>query len=317
MNLETDKKKNDQDFKMAEKWAVIGVLGNIILAVLKFYAGIIGGSSAMVADAMHSASDIVASAVVYVSLKVAKKPADEKHPFGYGKAEAISTAIVGVMLLAAGFQIIKIAYDTISSGNVEAPGMIALYAAVFSIVIKELMFRWTYKVGKQINSPSTIANAYDHRSDAFSSIATFIGIGGAILGFPVMDPIAGGIVALFILRMGYTIMVDAVHQIMDRSADKEKVSKIRDAVMMTPGVRSTHGIRVRQSGPFYLVDMDICVDKNVTLEKAHRIGDETRINVFKAIDKVMEVRVHIDPHDESKDAVDISSVGEMRGVTEL
>ncbi len=317
MNTAADKVKNDQDFKTAEKWAVIGVFGNIVLASFKFYAGIVGGSSAMVADAFHSASDIIASAVVYVSLKVAKKPADEKHPYGYGKAEAISTAIVGLMLLAAGFQIIKIAYDTIRSGNVEAPGMIALYAAVSSIIIKELMFRWTYKVGKRINSPSTIANAYDHRSDAFSSIATFIGIGGAILGFPVMDPIAGAIVALFILRMGYTIMVDAVHQIMDRSADKEKVNLIRESILNTPGVKSTHGIRVRQSGPFYLVDLDICVDKNVSIEKAHVIGDITRSNVFKSLDKIMEVRVHIDPHVEARNDVDIKSIKEIRKMIDL
>jgi cation diffusion facilitator family transporter len=272
------------------------VVGNLLLTVLKALAGIFGGSSAMVADAMHSASDIIASAVVYVSLKIAKKPADEDHPFGHGKAEAISSAIVGLMLIAAGFGIIKTAYETISSGSIEAPGMIALYAAVLSIVVKEAMYRVTYKVGKKINSPSTIANAMDHRSDAFSSIATFIGIGGAILGFPIMDPIAGGLVALFILKMGYDIIVEAANQIMDKSAEEQKVALIREAVLNTPGVEGAHDIRVRQSGPFYLVDLDICVDKDVSLGKAHEIGDITRSNVYKAIDKIYEVRVHVDPH---------------------
>lgn len=295
MNMQDDA-RHDQDFKTAEKWAVIGVVGNLILTILKAMAGIFGGSSAMVADAMHSASDIIASAVVYVSLKIARKPADEDHPFGHGKAEAISSAIVGLMLIAAGLGIIKTAYETISAGSLEAPGIIALYAAVFSIVVKEAMYRVTYKVGKRINSPSTIANAMDHRSDAFSSIATFVGIGGAILGYPIMDPIAGGLVALFILKMGYDIIVDAANQIMDKSPEKQKVALIREAVLNTPGVESAHGIRVRQSGPFYLVDLDICVDKEVSLGKAHEIGDITRGNVYKAIDKIYEVRVHIDPH---------------------
>ena len=291
-----DNAKHAEDFKTAERWAIIGVVGNIILTAFKAFAGIVGGSSAMVADATHSASDIVASAVVYISLKIAKKPADDEHPFGHGKAEAISTSIVGLMLIAAGIQIIRTAYISISSGSIHAPGIIALYAAVLSIVVKEAMYRFTYKVGKRINSPSTIANAMDHRSDAFSSIATFIGIGGAILGYPIMDPIAGGVVALFILKMGFDIIADAANQIMDKSPEKNKVDLIREAVLKTSGVESAHDIRVRQSGPFYLVDLDICVNKSISLDKAHEIGDITRSNVYSAIDKIFEVRVHIDPH---------------------
>lgn len=292
----SDYAKHEEDFKTAEKWAIFGVVGNIILTALKAIAGAVGGSSAMVADAIHSASDIIASAVVYISLKIAKKPADEEHPFGHGKAEAISSAVVGLMLIAAGIQIIRTAYDTISSGSVKTPGIIALYAAVLSIVVKEIMYRVTYKAGKKINSPSTIANALDHRSDAFSSIATFIGIGGAILGYPVMDPIAGVIVSLFILKMGYDITIDAANQIMDKSPEKDKVDLVKEAVLNTPGVEDAHDIRVRQSGPFYFVDLDISVDKNVSLDKAHEIGDTVRSNVYKAIDKIYEVRVHIDPH---------------------
>lgn len=291
-----DHDKHQEDFRTAEKWAIIGIFGNLILTAIKAFAGIVGGSSAMVADAAHSASDIVASAVVFFSLKVAKKPADKEHPFGHGKAESIASSIVGFMLMAAGFVIIKGAYDTIITGSVHSPSNIALYAAILSIVVKEAMYRATYRVGKRINSPSTIANAMDHRSDAFSSIATFIGIGGAILGFPLMDPIAGGIVALFILKMGYDIILDSADQIMDRSADTEKVDTIIQAVLSTPGVESTHDVRVRQSGPFYLVDLDICVDKNKSLGQAHEICDSARVNVFNSFEKINEVRIHVDPH---------------------
>lgn len=287
--------KHKEDFKTAERWAIIGVVGNIILTVFKAFAGIVGGSSAMVADAMHSASDIAASTVVYVSLKIAKMPADKDHPYGHGKAEAISSAIVGLMLVAAGFGIIKSAYEAISSGSTQTPGIIALYAAIISIVSKETMYRLTYRVGKRINSPSTIANAIDHRSDAFSSIGTFIGIGGAILGYPVMDPIAGGLVALFILKMGFDIVKDAVNQIMDRSVEQEILNKIKEAVMNTHGVKDVHDIRVRQSGPFYLVDFDICVDRNISIDEAHDICDIARSNVFGTYEKIREVRVHVDP----------------------
>lgn len=290
-----DNSLHDADFKSAENWAIFGVVGNIILTILKAAAGIVGGSSAMVADAVHSASDIVASAVVYISLKIAKKPADEQHPFGHGKAEALSTLVVGILLIAAGVQIILTAYHTISAGSIGVPKIIALYAAVLSIVVKEGMFRLTYKVGKRINSPSTIANAYDHRSDAFSSIATFIGIGGAILGFPLMDPIAGAVVALFILKMGYEIVISAVNQIMEKTPEESITEKIREAIIGTEGVVSAHDIRIRQSGPFYLVDLDICVNKDITIEKAHQIADHTRVNVFNCMNKIYEVRVHVDP----------------------
>lgn len=298
MSISIDHEKHEKDFKTAEKWAVIGIVGNLVLTAFKAFAGVIGGSSAMVADAMHSASDIVASAVVYFSLKIAKKPADSDHPYGHGKAESIASAIVGGMLLAAGFGIIKNSYDTIMAGSIESPRMIALYAAIVSIIVKEYMYRATYKVGKRINSPSTIANAMDHRSDAFSSIATFIGIGGAIIGFPIMDPIAGGLVALFIIKMGYDIISDSADQIMDKSADGEIVGEIMQAVLGTPGVESAHGVRVRQSGPFYLVDLDICVDRDKSLGIAHEICDQARLNVFESVEKISEVRIHVDPHKE-------------------
>lgn len=294
-DLSIDTEKQNKDFKRAEFWAAFGVIGNILLTIVKAAAGIIGGSSAMIADSVHSASDIVASTVVFFSLKIAKKPADEDHPYGHGKAEAIAASVVGMLLVAAGFQILKTAIFTIRAGSVESPGMIALYAAILSIVVKELMYRITYKVGVEINSPSTIANAHDHRSDAFSSIATFIGIGGAIMGFPIMDPIAGGIVALFILKMGYDITVDASHQIMDKSVDNSKIALVKETVLSTPGVVSAHDIRVIQSGPFYRVDLDICVDENLTLKTAHIICDSARSNVFKSMEKVIDVRIHVDP----------------------
>jgi cation diffusion facilitator family transporter len=286
----------NHDFTTAENWAVFGVVGNVVLTSIKAAAGIIGNSSAMVADAMHSASDILASAVVFISLKIAKKPADESHPFGHGKAEAIATSIVGSLLLIAGFQIFRSGFISIRSTTIATPGIIALYAAILSIITKEIMYRLTYRVGKQINSPSTIANAMDHRSDAFSSIATLIGISGARLGVRVLDPLAGMIVSLFILKMGIDIICDGARQIMDSSAGADKIEQIRKIVLSVEGVKDTHDIRIRQSGAYYLVDLDICVDKDILLCEAHEIGDIARRIIHEQLEKIHEVRVHIDPH---------------------
>jgi len=289
---------NLRGFKTAEKWAVIGVVGNILLTAAKFAAGILGRSSAMVADAVHSASDIFASFFVFISLKIAKIPADKNHPYGHYKAEVISTIIVALLLWIAGLQIVKTSFLIIKRGNLESPGYIALYAAILSIVVKELMYRFTYRVGVKINSPSTMANALDHRSDAFSSIATFIGIGGAKLGFPILDPIAGIIVSLFIFNMGYEILVGAVKQIMDENVDDGKVNKIMEETLSINGVLGTHDIRVRQSGSVYLVDMHIVVENAITIKAAHDIYEKVRDRIYEKIENIGDIRIHVDPKKE-------------------
>lgn len=282
-------------FKIAEKWAVIGVVGNILLSIVKFGAGILGNSSAMIADAIHSASDIFASFFVYIGLKIAQKPADENHPYGHHKAEVVTTLIVGVMLWIAGYEIVKSAVGIIRTGSFEVPKTIALVAAILSIVVKELMYRFTYRAGVEINSPSTIANAMDHRSDAFSSVATLIGVGGAMLGFSILDPLAGIVVSLFIFKMGYEIICEAVKQIMDENAEDEKLDDVTDLSLGVEGVLATHGVRIRRSGSVYLVDMDIVVESSITIKEAHDICEKVRDTIFTNLEKINEVRVHIDP----------------------
>lgn len=287
--------EKSESFRIAEKWAIIGIIGNILLSIVKFAAGVFGNSSAMIADAVHSASDIIASFFVYIGIKISKKPADEGHPYGHYKAEVVTTLIVGVMLWIAGIEIVKTAYATIRSGELEAPGTIALFAAILSIVVKEVMYRLTYRAGKKINSPSTIANAMDHRSDAYSSVATLIGIGAAILGFPIMDPIAGIVVSFFIFKMGYDIVLEAVGQIMDESAGHEKVETLSHIAADIEGVVDSHDIRIRQSGSIYMVDMDIVVDDNLTIKQAHDICENVRSAIYNKMERIEEVRVHIDP----------------------
>ena len=273
----------------------MGFFGNIGLAVLKGVAGVLANSSAMIADAVHSASDIFASLFVYISLKIASKPADEEHPYGHGKAEVISTLIVGLMLAGAGIQIIFTAFAVIGRGNIPSPGNLAVYAAVFSIIIKELMYRFTYQAGVRSNSPATIANAKDHRSDVFSSIAALIGIIGAKLAYPILDPVAGIIVAFLIFKMSYDIVMDALGQIMDESPGQKMIEEIKQFSLVVNGVRSTHGIRVRRSGAVYLIDLDIAVDPEITVKQAHEIADRVRDMLFTNMENITEVRVHVVP----------------------
>lgn len=287
----------DKDFQTARYWAVVGFVGNFGLAIVKGWAGIVANSSAMIADAVHSASDIFASVFVYISLKIAQKPADEEHPYGHGRAEVISTLVVVGMLAAAGVEIIRTSIATIRQGSLHAPGDFAVYVAILSVVVNELMYQFTYRAGVKTNSPSTIANAMDNRSDAFSSIAALLGILGAKLKYPVLDPVAGIVVALFIFKMSYDIAMDAVGQIMDESVGEEKIQKVTTLALTVNGVKNVHGIKVRQSGAAFLVDLDIVVDPKITVEMAHDIGESVREMIRVHMDRVSDVRVHIDPSD--------------------
>jgi cation diffusion facilitator family transporter len=291
-------KSQDNDFRTAQFWALVGFAGNFVLAVLKGWAGIVSNSSAMIADAVHSASDIFASLFVYISLKIAQKPPDEEHPYGHGRAEVISTLVVMGMLAAAGVEIIRTAIATIQHGHLNAPGNAAVYAAIVSVLVNELMFQFTYRAGVRTNSPSTIANAMDNRSDAFSSIAALIGILGAKLKYPVLDPVAGIVVALFIFKMSYDIAMDAVAQIMDESVGESKIQEVATLALTVNGVKNVHGVRVRRSGAAYLVDLDIVVDPKITVEMAHDIGESVRQMIRVHMDKVSQVRVHTDPSDQ-------------------
>lgn len=297
MQQNIEQTSNDKDFQTARHWAIVGFAGNFGLAVLKGWAGIVSNSSAMIADAVHSASDIFASMFIYISLKIAQKPADKEHPYGHGRAEVISTLVVVGMLVAAGVEIIRTAITTIRHGALHAPGDLALYAAISSVLINELMYQFMYRAGVKTNSPSTIANAMDNRSDAFSSIAALIGIIGAKLKYPVLDPVAGIVVALFIFKMSYDIAMDAVGQIMDKSVGEKKIQEVTTLALTVNGVKSVHGIRIRRSGAVFLVDLDIVVDPKITVEMAHDIGESVREMIRVQMDKVSDVRVHIDPSD--------------------
>lgn len=287
-------------FKKAEFAAWLGILVNILLTVVKGVIGIQSQSKALIADAIHSASDIAGSLAVYIGLRAAKQPPDKEHPYGHGKAESISAIIVAIFLLLAGLQIGKSSFSNLFE-PAEVPGNLAIFAVVFSIVIKEALFRYKYRLGKKLHSDALIINAYEHRSDVYSSIAALIGIGSSIIGGYLEigwmlygDPAAGLVVSLMVIRMAWKLGYEAIFTTMDEVLDSEQTIGYRTAAMTVPGVRRVDELFARKHGYYFIVDIKIAVDPEMTVEDAHQIGKEVKEELMRDRD-VHDVLVHINP----------------------
>lgn len=292
----------DERFRKAEIAAIIGILGNIILAVLKGVIGSISNSRALIADAAHSASDVAGSFAVFVGLRAAKLPPDKDHPYGHGKAESIAAIIVAVLLLLVGVEI------GISSGKalfqpIEAPGTLALYAALISIVVKEAMFRYKYRLGKKIKSDALIVNAYEHRSDVYSSIAVLIGIAGAILGskfsLPWLiyaDPIAGIFVSVLIAKMAVKLGFESIHTTLDHVLHEEDTTEYKEVITGMPGVVNLDEFYAREHGHYVIIDIKLGVDPDISVKEGHDIGKDVKKRLLEE-DDVHDVLVHINPYE--------------------
>lgn len=290
------------DYRQGEKITLACIAGNVVLSFFKLLAGMLGGSKAMIADALHSASDIVATAVVFIGIRIAKKPLDKDHPYGHGKIEPVAAAFVGVTLVLAAIVIVKGIVESIIAHSFTTPTFLALAAAVVSIVVKEAMYRVTYSAGEKINSQSIMADAWHHRSDALSSIGTFFGILGSIAGkqlnvpfLEYLDPLAGVIVACMIFKVAYDILRHSINRLMDSSPDSEKIGHIREAANEIEGVISVPWIKARYIGQHLFVDMEIEVDAGITVEQGHDIAVLAKEKVLKTIHDAYEVLVHIEP----------------------
>lgn len=295
---------HNERFKKAEFAALVGVVGNIVLAILKGWAGVVANSRALVADAVHSASDVAGSLAVYIGLKAAKQPPDEDHPYGHGKAENIAAIIVAVLLLIVGFEIGKSSFAAFFK-PISAPKMLAVYVVIFSIVVKEVMFRYKYNLGKKIKSDAIIVNAYEHRSDVFSSIAALIGIGGAIFGNYIgvdwlvyLDPVAGLFVAALIIKISWQLGSESIHNTMDHVMHEEDTEEFREVVTSVPGVLKIDALHAREHGHYVIVDLKISVDPYITVEEGHKIGKDVKAKLLEN-HEVQDVFVHINPYSES------------------
>ncbi|HKL13446.1 MAG TPA: cation diffusion facilitator family transporter [Halanaerobiales bacterium] len=282
-------------YSQGKKISYITIFGNIFLALLKIIIGTLVASSALIADGFHSVSDVASTLAVLIAIYVSSKPPDEEHQYGHGQAESIAAKILGILLLLTGLVLGYNIIKQIINQNFGIPGIYGLWAAIASIIIKEIMFRYTYKVGQKTNNQALIADAWHHRSDAISSVAAAIGILGANMGLPILDPIAGIIVAILIIRVGWNIIVDAVNALMVKAPPKEDSEEIRETVNKIAGVKDIKELRAHYSGVDLYVDLRIVVDGNLTVKEGHDISVDVRNRLLKECEQVKEVIVHIHP----------------------
>ncbi len=283
-------------YKASRKASYLGLLGNIVLTFLKGFVGYIAGSTALMADAVHSASDFIGTVIVIKGVKIAHQPPDESHPYGHHKAESIVSKIIAIILMITAVFIGYEAFQILIADEINIPGRIAIAVAIISIGVKEGLYQYTIRVGRKYRNSALIADAWHQRSDAISSIAALIGISGAVLGFPFMDPLAGMVVALLIFKTAISIYIDAIHDLMDSAPPKEVLDKISAAAKMDAGVLEVSDVKVRRYGSMLLVDMKINVSPHITVESGHAIAARTKQNVLNKNDEVKDVLIHVNPH---------------------
>ena len=283
-------------FSLGKKVTIIAILSNILLALFKGFAGIVGRSEAVFADAVESVSDVIATTVVWIGLSAAKKPSDFEHPYGHQKIETASAVIVGIIILLSSFGIAGRSVNSIISGEITTPSMIALVAVLITIVVKEGLYQYTIRVGKKINSMAVNANAWDHRKDAITSIATLVGVIGARLGIPILDPIAAVFVAIMILRIGLNICWGAFNELIDISPNPAVLSKIREISLTVSGIEHVVQVRARKTGPYIFVDVEVEMDESMTVRKSHEAVEKVKAKLINELPDVKDVMVHVEPH---------------------
>ncbi|MEE1027292.1 MAG: cation diffusion facilitator family transporter [Agathobacter sp.] len=293
-----EKVTENEFMRVANKVSCITIIQNVLLAVFKLFAGIFAHSNAMISDAIHSASDVFSTIVVIIGVRLASKDSDKEHPYGHERLECVAAIILSVVLLFTGLEIGSQAFKDIIHGNygeLEVPGMLALVAAGVSIVTKEVMFWYTRHNAKKIDSGALMADAWHHRSDALSSIGALIGIGGAMLGFPVMDSIASLVIFVFIAKAAYDIFKDAMDKMVDHSCDEETEKAIYDVAVAHEEVLGIDLLQTRIFGNKIYVDVEIQVNEAYTLQKAHNIAEEVHESIEQKFPKVKHVMVHVNP----------------------
>ncbi|VAX19771.1 Cobalt-zinc-cadmium resistance protein [hydrothermal vent metagenome] len=281
----------------ASRVTVIGAVVNLVLAMAKFVAGVLGSSAAMMADAVHSLSDLATDAIVYISMRIASHEADEDHPYGHGRAETIGSAILGVALLAAGIFIIFEVIDHLLTGELAIPTWPAIAGAIVSIISKETLYYYTLRAGVRLHSDALVANAWHHRTDSISSVAALIGIGGAMMGFPILDSLAAIVVVFMIVKVGGEITWNAFQDLMDRSAPPERLKDFKNVILSTKGVKRYHELRARKVGVDLFVDVHILVQPNISVSEAHNIAETVRANL-KEKAGATDALVHIDAEED-------------------
>ena len=290
--------KSESNKKTAYKVSLISILVNVVLSVFKFIAGIFAKSGAMISDAIHSASDVFSTFIVMIGIKAANKQADDKHQYGHERIECVAAILLAVVLFITG---VGIAIDGVNKimqgfeGTLAVPGILALIAAVVSIVVKEGMFWYTKHFAKKINSGAMMADAWHHRSDALSSIGSLIGIGGAMLGLPILDPVASLVICIFIFKAAIDIAKDALDKMIDTACDEHEVEQMKSVILSVDGVLGIDDVKTRLFGDKVYIDVEICCDGNLTLYNAHDIAEKVHDLLEETFENVKHCNVHVNP----------------------
>lgn len=289
--------KND-DKKLVMKISVVSVAVNLFLSVFKAFAGIFAHSGAMISDAIHSASDVFSTFIVIFGYNASQKESDEEHPYGHERMECVAAIVLATVLVFVGIEIGFGGVERILSGvegELEAPGALALWAAIISIVVKEGMFWFTRWGAKKVDSDALMADAWHHRSDALSSVGSFIGIFGARLGFPVLDPIASLVICFFIIKAGVDIFRDALKKMVDHSCDENEVEAMRKCILADEEVKELDLIRTRIFGTKIYVDIEISLDGKLSLHDSHIVAERVHDTLEDQFPKVKHCMVHVNP----------------------
>lgn len=283
------------------KMSLVSLIGNTVLSGFKLFAGVIGNSGAMISDAIHSFSDVLTTLIAWIGVKVSKKAADEAHPYGHERMECVASLLLGLVLMATGLGVGRVGVDNIIANNYETlaiPKMIALAASVVSILGKEAMFWYTRYYAKLINSSAFMADAWHHRSDAISSIGSFIGIAGAMLGFPVMDSVASVVICLFILKVAYDILRDALMKMLDTSCGEAYENQLTHYIAEKEDVRSVDLLHSRMFGNKVFIDLEISVDGDKSLRDAHAVAELVHEDVELNFPEIKHIMIHVNPANE-------------------
>ena len=288
---------NENMEKIAMKVSIISIIANVVLAAFKLVAGVFAHSGAMISDAIHSASDVFSTFVVMIGIKIASKEPDEEHPYGHERMECVAAIILATILCITGLGIGKNALEFITgnSSEMSVPGMLALIAAIVSIIVKEAMFWYTRHYAKKIDSGALMADAWHHRSDALSSIGAFIGIIFARMGYVMMDSIACLVICVFIVKAAYDIFKDAIDKMVDKSCSLEVEAEIRTIVMSVDGVKGIDSLSTRLFGNKMYVDIEIRADGEKTLNETHEIAEAVHDSIEAQFEKVKHIMVHVNP----------------------
>ena len=280
------------------KMSFVSVAGNAVLSGFKLFAGIVGNSGAMISDSIHSFSDVITTVIAWIGVKVSKKEADSDHPYGHERIECIASLLLGIILLATGLGVGKVGLENILSGSYETlaiPSAIVLVAAIVSIVSKEAMYWYTRHYANLIHSSAFLADAWHHRSDAFSSIGSLLGIGGAMLGFPVMDSVASVVICLFIVKASYDILKDGVVKLLDTSCGEGYEKQMERYIAAQEGVVQVDLLRSRMFGNKVYIDLEIQVDGEKSLRDAHQVAEHVHDQVERTFPDVKHIMIHLNP----------------------